>query len=197
MKLGQLIQLRPAASVEELSDEALAAACATGDRAAQGLLFERHADAVYRFISRMRMSDANAVDDLVQATFLAAFKSAHMFKGPRLQSWLYGIASNVLRTYVRKEVARKRVATSLAEQPAVESIAPRDADVARLRQAIVHFFQKDAVIEELLVPWDRQALRAEIFEEAEVLEEKHDETGTRFRLRAHPHALERLRARLG
>src|SRR6185295_20103362 len=90
----------------------------------------------YRFISRMRMSDANAVDDLVQATFLAAFKSAHTFKGPRLQSWLYGIASNVLRTYVRKEVARKRVATSLAEQPAVESIAPRDADVARLRRAI-------------------------------------------------------------
>ena len=49
MKLGQLISLRQSrgvATAEELSDDALAAACATGDRAAQSLLFERHVDAV-------------------------------------------------------------------------------------------------------------------------------------------------------
>ena len=51
MKLGQLLQLRPP-GVRELSDEALAAACATGDRAAQSLLFERHVEAVHRFIAR-------------------------------------------------------------------------------------------------------------------------------------------------
>jgi len=136
MKLGQLLQLHPATGPEDLSDEALAAACATGDRGAQGLLFERHVDAVHRFIARMRTSDANAVEDLVQATFIEAFRSADRFRGPKLQSWLYGIAANVMRTYVRKEVARRRVATSLAEQPAVEAIGPRDADVARLRAAI-------------------------------------------------------------
>ena len=136
MKLGQLIQLRPATSVDQLSDEGLAAACATGDRTAQSLLFERYADPVYRFVARMRTSDAHAVDDLVQATFLAAFKSAAKFRGPKLQSWLFGIAVNVMRTYVRKEVARKRVASSLAEQPPAEAIGPRDADVLRLRDAI-------------------------------------------------------------
>jgi RNA polymerase sigma factor (sigma-70 family) len=142
MKLGQLIQLRPVAAVEDLSDEGLAAACATGDRAARGLLFERHADAVHRFIARMRSSDASSVDDLVQATFIAAFHSADRFRGPRLLSWLYGIASNVLRTHVRKEVARKRVVTSLAEQPPVASIAPRDVDVARLHTAIASLSPK-------------------------------------------------------
>ena len=136
MKMGQLLQLRPAARVDELSDEALAAACATGDRAAQALLFERHADAVYRFIARMRTADADSVDDLVQATFIAAFKSADRFRGPKLQSWLYGIASNVMRTYVRKEVARKRIATSFAEDGPETQVAPRDGDVARLRDAI-------------------------------------------------------------
>lgn len=135
MKLGQLLQLRPL-DVRDLSDEALAAACATGDRAAQALLFERHVEAVHRFIARMRTSDAAVVDDLVQATFLAAFRSADRFRGPRLQSWLYGIAVNVMRTYVRKEIARRRVTTSLAEQPPQEAIAPRDADVVRLREAI-------------------------------------------------------------
>lgn len=136
MKLGQLIQLRPATRIEDLSDEGLAAACATGDRAAQGLLFERHVDAVHRFISRMRTSDASAVDDLVQATFIAAFDSAHRFVGPKLSSWLYGIAVNVMRTYVRKEIARRRIATTLAEQPSVDSVAPRDADAPRVRAAI-------------------------------------------------------------
>jgi RNA polymerase sigma-70 factor (ECF subfamily) len=137
MKMGQLVQLRPApARVEELSDDGLAAACATGDRAAQSLLFERHVEAVHRFISRMRTADADSVDDLVQATFIAAFRSADRFRGPRLQSWLYGIASNVMRTYVRKEVARKRIASSFAEELPDEEVAPRDADVVRLRQAV-------------------------------------------------------------
>jgi RNA polymerase sigma-70 factor (ECF subfamily) len=136
MKLGQLLQLRPHTAIEDLSDEGLAAACATGDRAAQGLLFERHVDAVHRFIARMRTSDPSAVDDLVQATFIAAFSSAHRFVGPKLSSWLYGIAVNVMRTYVRKEVARKRIAMSFAEQPAAEPVAPRDADAARVRIAI-------------------------------------------------------------
>lgn len=133
---GQLIALRPEARVADLTDEGLVAACATGDRAARALLFERFVDAVHRFVARMRGSDPHSVEDLVQATFLAAFKSADKFRGPKLQSWLFGIAINVMRTYVRKEVARKRVATSLAEQPAAETIGPRDADVVRLREAI-------------------------------------------------------------
>lgn len=136
MKLGQLIQLRPATKIEDLSDEGLAAACATGDRAAQGLLFTRHADAVYRFIARMRTADQSSVDDLVQATFIAAFDSAHRFRGPKLSSWLFGIAVNVMRTYVRKEISRRRIATSLAEQPVAETVGPKNADVARIHAAI-------------------------------------------------------------
>ncbi len=136
MRTGHLIQLRPTTAPQDLSDEGIAAACATGDRAAQGLLFERHADAIYRFIARMRTSDAESIDDLVQATFIAAFKSADRFRGPKLRSWLYGIASNLLRSYVRKEVARKRVVTSLAEQAPVTSVDPQDADVVKLRAAI-------------------------------------------------------------
>ena len=136
MKLGQLIQLRPSiAMIDEMSDEGLAAAVATGDRAAQGLLYERHVDAVYRFISRARGSDAAVIEDLVHATFLAAFKSAGKFRGPKLQSWLFGIACNVMRTYVRKEVARRRIVTTLAEQP-TDDVRPGDADVTRLRAAI-------------------------------------------------------------
>ena len=61
--------------VADLTDEGLVAACATGDRAARALLFERHVDTVHRFVARMRASDPDTVDDLVQATFVSAFES--------------------------------------------------------------------------------------------------------------------------
>jgi RNA polymerase sigma-70 factor (ECF subfamily) len=136
MKTGQLVQLRPLARIEDLSDEGLAAACATGDRAAQGLLFERHVDAVHGFIARMRGADSALVDDLVQATFMAAFHSAKNFKGPKLRSWLYGIAANIVRSHIRKEVARRRAVTSLGDQPAEADVRPADVDVVKLRAAI-------------------------------------------------------------
>jgi RNA polymerase sigma factor (sigma-70 family) len=135
MRYGQLVRLHPLARVEDLSDDGLAAACATGDRAAQSLLFERHADAVYRFIARME-SSSDAVDDLVQATFLAAFRSAGQFRGPRLRGWLLGIAANTLRTHVRKEMARRRVVNALVDEPAPTTAEPRDVDVVKLRDAI-------------------------------------------------------------
>ncbi len=71
--------------------------------------------------------------------------------------------------------------------------ARRPDDVARLYAAIVEFFAKDLVEAELFVAWTRQQLRGEIFAECRVLEERHDEDGTTFRLRAPGPVLDRLR----
>jgi RNA polymerase sigma-70 factor (ECF subfamily) len=132
---GKLIQLRPDAGIDELGDEGLAAACATGDRAAQSLVFERHVAAVYRFVARMRGSDPTSIDDLVQATFIEAFRSASRFRGPRLQSWLFGIAANVLRSHVRREISRKRV-LALAAAPEPSALHDEQPDLAKLQAAI-------------------------------------------------------------
>lgn len=113
---GQLIRLHPeAARVEDLTDEGLVAACATADRAARGLLFERHVEAVFRFVSRMRASDPDSVDDLVQATFIAAYQSAATFRGGHVRAWLYGIAANLVRNNARKEIRRKQALRVVAE----------------------------------------------------------------------------------
>ncbi len=135
MKTGQLLQLRPLARVDELTDEGLAAACATGDRAARSLLFERHVDAVHRFVARMRASDPDEVDDLVQGTFVAAFQAAGRFRGQQLRSWLYGIAANLVRGYARKEIRRKRALSALAD-PETAAHGPANLDAARLPAAI-------------------------------------------------------------
>lgn len=127
---GQLIQLRTRVEAHDLSDDALVAACATGDRTAHGLLFERHVDAVHRFVGRMRGSDPDEVDDLVQATFVAAFRAAARFRGGSVRAWLYGIAANLTRGYVRGELRRKHALETAAETAApARTLDPADRDL--------------------------------------------------------------------
>jgi RNA polymerase sigma factor (sigma-70 family) len=112
---GQLIPLRAPLGADELSDAALVAACATGDRAAHGLLFERHVDAVHRFVSRMRRSDADEIDDIVQATFVEAFRAAPRCRGGNVRAWLFGIAANLTRNLARGALRRKRALENAAD----------------------------------------------------------------------------------
>ena len=137
MKRGELIELHPARAVrdEDLSDPGLIAACAAGDRTARALLFERHVDAIHRFVARMRGSDADVVDDLVQVTFLRAFGAAVRFHGTTARAWLHGIAANVVKEHARKEIRRKR-ALSLVAECVSSSSPPRDPTLARLPGAI-------------------------------------------------------------
>ena len=75
--------------------------------------------------------------------------------------------------------------------------ARRAGDVAKLREAIVAYFQKDLVEAELFLPWSAQKLRGDIFSNCEVLEERAANDGTHFRVRGEPDAVKRLRKQLG
>lgn len=135
MNRGRLIQLRAPSSNEELSDAGLVAACAAGDRAAHSLLFERHVDAVHRFVARMRGADADVIDDLVQITFVRALGACRRFRGTSARSWLFGIAANVVKEHARREIRRKQALGAAAELWP-RTAAPRDPVLARLPQAI-------------------------------------------------------------
>jgi GTP-binding protein HflX len=75
---------------------------------------------------------------------------------------------------------------------AVIMSAKREPDVAMLREKLVAFFQRDLVEGELRVPYDKQALRGEIFAVCQVLEERYEEDAVIFRVRAHKGDLDRL-----
>lgn len=112
-------------------DLELIRACAT-DRAACATLFERHVDAVHRFIARMAAADASSVDDLVQATFVAAFRAAATFRGDaEVRSWLLGIATNMVRGHARSEIRRK-AALALVDTTGVVEAASAQAERAQL-----------------------------------------------------------------
>lgn len=129
---GKLLPLRRIdGAAEEMSDEALIAACAVGERSALGALFDRHHGAVYRFIVRTVGAAADEADDLVQTTFVEVWRSAPRFRAkgsPR--SWIFGIAVNVARHHVRGEMRRRAAMAGLADRPARPSTRPDDV-VAR------------------------------------------------------------------
>lgn len=105
--------------VLELSDEAVLAACGTGDAAALGALFDRFHRDVYRFAGRFPSIDQLGRDDLVQATFLEVRRTAHAYRGASsVRTWILGIATNLARHSFRGERRRWVRQAAYLEQPA-------------------------------------------------------------------------------
>lgn len=129
---GQIVPLRRLderrAALSEISDEALLAACGVGDSAALGALFDRHHEAVYRLISRLLRAEPAETDDLVQTTFLEAWKCARKYSCVgSVKSYLFGIAANTVRRHVRS--TRRRL-DAYADLPApLPGGAPDEAAV--------------------------------------------------------------------
>jgi GTPase len=75
--------------------------------------------------------------------------------------------------------------------------AKREGDIAKLREAIVAFFDRRLVEAELFLPWSEQKLRGEIFATCTVLEERTGGEGTFLRVRGEPAAVKRLGEQFG
>jgi RNA polymerase sigma factor (sigma-70 family) len=68
-----------------------------------GVIFDRHFDAVYRYLAR-RIGVGRA-DDLAASTFTVAFERRESFRldASTARPWLFGIATNLLRNERRAE----------------------------------------------------------------------------------------------
>jgi GTP-binding protein HflX len=107
-------------------------------------------------------------------------------------------AKDVPRLLVFNKIDRGGDEAALrAQHPAsIVMSARREGDIARLRDAIVAFFQKDLVEADLFLPWSAQNLRGEIFASCQVLEERAGSDGAFFRIRGEAEAVQRLREQL-
>jgi RNA polymerase sigma factor (sigma-70 family) len=142
---AKLVPLRRVGgATEEMSDEALLAACATGDSAALGALFDRFHQIVYRFAGRLATTDDLARDDLVQTTFLEVRRCASAFRATSsVRTWILGIAVNVSRHALRGERRRRArqakyhdaIASVPAEQP-LDALVDQRKLLARIEQTL-------------------------------------------------------------
>ena len=95
---------------------------------------------------------------------------------------------------VGDEAARTRHADALHERwpDAIVMSAKSESDVRRFHATLEAFFTRDLVEAELRIPWNRQQLRAAIFTDCQVLEERAEADAAVFRVKAHPDTIARL-----
>ncbi|WP_438043775.1 GTPase HflX [Sorangium sp. So ce128] len=106
------------------------------------------------------------------------------------------VPSRLLLNKVDRLSEEEREALRLEFPEATQLSAKIPDDVAALREAIITFFEQSMVEAELLLPYAKQSLIGEIYENARVLSEEYDDVGGRLSVRAHAAALDRLRSLL-
>src|SRR5258706_5355357 len=145
----------------------------------------------------------STLDEALEASLLVHVVDA---SDPGFERQL-AVTEEVLDEIGAKDVPRLRVFNKIdrggdesvlrAQHPGcIVMSARREGDIAKLRDAIVAYFQKDLVEAELFLPWSAQQLRGEIFASCQVLEERAGSDGAFFRIRGEAEAVQRLREQL-
>jgi RNA polymerase sigma factor (sigma-70 family) len=117
--------MRPMTDVDH---DPLVAAAKAGDEAAFATLVERHRRELHVHCYRMLGSFEEA-EDLVQETFLRAWRSRDSFVGgPGFRAWLYRIATNASLDAIRTRSRRVASLSSFAEVPWLQPYPDRLLD---------------------------------------------------------------------
>jgi RNA polymerase sigma-70 factor (ECF subfamily) len=88
-------------------DAALVARARGGDHRAFEDLVRRHKDGVLNLARRM-VADADAAEDVTQEALIKAYRQLHRFRGnAAFSTWLYRIAVNEARGYLRSQGRRQ------------------------------------------------------------------------------------------
>jgi RNA polymerase sigma-70 factor (ECF subfamily) len=99
--------VRTTTTTAEAPDDVLVRAVADGDRAALHALYERHAPWLTLRLAR-RCSDPDTVDDAVQDTFVAVWRSAERYEGTgAVGAWIWGIGVRRLIDAIRRRPPRE------------------------------------------------------------------------------------------
>ncbi len=97
------------AASHDSTDQALIAACLDGDAAAFECLYRRHHARIYALCWRLCGSDAHWAEDVLQETFVQAWRKLADFRGTAaLTTWLHRLAVNIVLAERRRGSARLR-----------------------------------------------------------------------------------------
>ena len=120
-----------------------------------GVLYERHALAVFRYLARR--AGPTAAEDLLSEVFIGALdarKRVVAHDSGSALPWLYGIAMNVLRRYFRRSQPTWAEAPEQAmDWDAVDARLDAEAQRRRLRTALGTLSEADRELL-LLVAWE-------------------------------------------
>jgi GTP-binding protein HflX len=107
-----------------------------------------------------------------------------------------GVPSRLLLNKIDRVSDSDGAALRAKHPDAILLSAKSPQDVAALRETIVAFFEAAMVEDEFVLPYAKQGLLGEVYENARVLSEDYDETGRIMKVRGLPGAIARLRRTL-
>jgi RNA polymerase sigma-70 factor (ECF subfamily) len=112
------------------SDAAAVARARAGDREAFRVLVEKHSRNVFQLAFRMTRSEEDA-EDVVQETFLKAYRNLHRFAGrSEFSTWVHSIAAHCALDLLRRRAPRHERTRPL-EAEAMDAAVSNDATPER------------------------------------------------------------------
>ncbi|MBQ8480313.1 MAG: sigma-70 family RNA polymerase sigma factor, partial [Akkermansia sp.] len=101
------------AQLKELEDESLIQMTLAGVQRAYDELVKRHSRRLHSMLMQMLNSETDAYD-IAQEAFVKAYRSLQSFNGnSAFYTWLYTIALNEARNFIRKENKRRKSSISI------------------------------------------------------------------------------------
>lgn len=120
-------------------ETALVARAKTGDHEAFEILVRQYKDRVLNLAERI-VREADAAQDVAQETFLKTYQQLPGFRGDaKFATWLYRIAVNEARGYLR---AQRRRRARWEKQGALEAAQPLSAEVHEQAGPLVSLLQE-------------------------------------------------------
>ncbi len=98
-----------------MDDNILLQASKNGDVEAFNLLVLEYQGQIYNVCYRI-LGDPSAAEDMTQEAFVSAYKNIGRFKEGNFRAWLYRIASNACRDYLRSPRIRKNQSLEVIEE---------------------------------------------------------------------------------
>jgi GTP-binding protein HflX len=106
------------------------------------------------------------------------------------------VPSRLLLNKIDRVSEADRAALRAKHPDAILLSAKSPEDVAALRETIIAFFEAAMVEDQIVLPYAKQGLLSEVYENARVLSEDYDSTGRILKVRGLPGAIARLRRTL-
>jgi GTP-binding protein HflX len=106
------------------------------------------------------------------------------------------VPSRLLLNKIDRVSAADRAALRAKHPDAILLSAKSPEEVAALRETVIAFFEAAMVDEQIVLPYAKQGLLADVYDNARVLSEDYDATGRIMRVRGLPGAIARLRRTL-
>ena len=151
--------------VEQAGDAALAVRASKGESAAFGLLYDRHVEAIYRYVYYRVRDDAEA-EDLTSDVFMRALKAMPRYE-PRqaFLAWLYRIARNAVIDRARRGNRQVPYEDAIEHPSADQIVVPDDeilahSDNATLRGALAQLtpLQQEVIVLRFLEGYSTQEI---------------------------------------